>query len=120
MLICLTGCPFDFLSAGLCLSGCPSVPGPHVQLSVCEPQGAVPQEALPSGGLSRTFILHASLYSWPYGCPTAMLARAVQVTPPTPSVSAEKCPLANSFTTLCSLEEFEYLHGHLFVFSRAG
>ncbi|KAK3521693.1 hypothetical protein QTP70_015572 [Hemibagrus guttatus] len=36
--------------AGLCLSNCPSVPGPHVQLRVCEPQGAAPQEALPSGG----------------------------------------------------------------------
>lgn len=86
--ICPTSCPFDFLSAGLCLSDSPSVPGPHVQLRVGEPQGCCT-----TGGaalwrsVSHTSILLASLHSWLYVCPTAVLAHAVEVTPPTPSVS---------------------------------
>ncbi|GAA6094986.1 RNA-binding protein Musashi homolog 2a isoform X1 [Tachysurus ichikawai] len=97
---------------GLCLSNCPSVPGPHVQLRVCEPQGAAPQEALPSGGLSLTllFFLPARLHSWLCVCPTAMLAHAVEVTTPTPSVY-----LPHSLTTPCLMEEFEYLHTEIFL-----
>lgn len=65
--------PFDFLSAGICLSDRPSVPGPRVQLKVCEPQGGAPQEALPSGGLFLTllFSLPASIA----GCMCVRLPR---------------------------------------------
>lgn len=116
----LTSCPFDFLSAGLCLSNCPSVPGPHVQLRVCKPQGAAPQEALPSGGLSLTllFSLPASIA----GCMCVrlpcwhMLLKSPLLLPL--SLCWEMS--SGSLCSLRSLEEFAYLHGDVFVFSRAG
>lgn len=67
---------------------CPSVPGPHVQLSVCESTGCYT-----TGGaalwrsVSHTSALSASLHSRLCVCPTAVLAHAAEVTPPTLSVS---------------------------------